>query len=269
MSCEHCQDALMELEPSEWSTLDHLQSCEACQAFADEIRSMDAAMADEVDAFADAGSFEDDWASAKIQAAEAAGPANRGRWFSIGALATLAAAAAILFVVIPEVALKPPISPDPIAAPAVAPVEVAPTPAAEPEPPPAAATPRPSPRPRARPAPSPRPAAAPPPPAAEPEQVGEPEESTASEPTPSADPVAKAPGGELLQVTVSGGPATLKVSCPSGFRSSEVANEHVSLDGLPPERCDLTVDGQAVGKVEAGRSYTLVKVGDRWRLKPN
>jgi len=291
MSCEHCREELMGLEPAEFDSVEHLKGCEACQAFAAEILAMDEAMADVADDFAEAGDFEREWVAAKGQAGSAA---NRTRWWSMGALTTLAAAAAILFVVVPEIGPKAP-GPDPMAKPTVAdPVaaepEPSPEPVAEPQPKPAfnpaprRPSPKPRPRPTPRPAAAPAPAPSPPPPVstpvaapdpepepeveAEPEEASEPEAdpspATPDEPTasPTEDPIPET----TLTLTVVGEAIALEVRCPNGHRQGTRGNGTLSLRGLPPQKCDLFIGAERVGKVQGDGRYTVSKKGDTWTI---
>ncbi len=303
MSCESTREELMGLEPAEFDSVLHLQSCDECRAFADEIRAMDEAMADAVDDFAGAGNFESEWAAAQVEAR----PRPSGRWWSMGALTTLAAAAAILLVVMQtEILPNDPPFPDPliaeplIAAPPEAPdaepvaAEPEPTPeeprqhepVADPEPepaPPPPAEPPPRSKPAPKPSPRPRPAADPtPPPAPAPDYRPEPAPADVAPeppPEPSPEPSAAAPRRPAAPtmrepkprspLVITGGPASYLIACPSGFQTTQAGSSSTAVYGMPTERCDLLIDGTPIGKVKAGLRYKLTASGDSWKLTRN
>lgn len=298
MSCEQVREQLMELDVADFDTIPHLGGCPACRHLADEIRRAERGATAHVEAFAHAGSFEEDWAAAL----HAARP--RRRWWALGATG-LAAAAALLLALRVGWEGTPATLPLPDPTPAIAPADAPAEPIAEPpvapdtpaRPVASPPVPRPAPRPRPRPArsrPAPRtaprlpePAPAPlqptaptPEPAPAPLQPAVPPPATAPEPHPAAEPspvtepppVAQPPEPSLLvvEIQVAGsGYTAASLRCP-GHRGRAELRGSVLVASIPDATCTARITGGGPpiqAQLRPGR-YALIAGADGIQLVP-
>ena len=243
MSCDATRERMMELDVSQFDELEHLQTCEACRAFAEEIRATEDAMSGHVRAFEEAGDFAADWENALAEAEETEEVGGSGRRWVYVAVPLLMAAIGLLFLV-PVLTMNM-VEPTPTPEPA------APAPALAPEPAPVRDTgepavpamkPKPKPRPTSAPKPAPRPAPRPAPaPAPAPDPSPEPD----PEPEPSPAPPPEAP---TRTVRVTGIPApytNAEIKCDASmFRARfSVEGGTVAFPNVPLGSCVVSLKG--------------------------
>ncbi len=105
MSCEHVQERLLELPVEAFHEFDeHLRSCPACSAMADEIRAGEAAIGRYLDDFSVSGDLDAAWGVAQLESAQPEEPpwVRLPTWSLHGAVAALAAAAVLAVTVWPQ-----------------------------------------------------------------------------------------------------------------------------------------------------------------------